>query len=46
VTAHKVSEKARRRIEAAGGSVSLIEMKSTPKTKRSGNPAPAVPARA
>jgi large subunit ribosomal protein L15 len=46
VTAHKVSEKARRRIEAAGGSISLIEMKSTPKTKHSGNPAPAAPARA
>ncbi len=34
VTAHKVSASARARIEAAGGSVSLIEMRSFPKTKR------------
>ena len=40
VTAHKVSAKARQRIEAAGGSVSLIEMRTWPKTKRSKNPAP------
>ena len=45
VTAHKVSAKARARIEAAGGSVSLIEMTKTPKTKLSGNPPPAAPAR-
>jgi large subunit ribosomal protein L15 len=40
VTAHKVSGSARAQIEAAGGSVSLIEMPTTPKTKRSKNPAP------
>ena len=34
VTAHKVSASARKQIEAAGGTVSLIEMKSYPKTKR------------
>jgi large subunit ribosomal protein L15 len=40
VTAHKISAKARKRIEEAGGSVSLIEMRKRPKTKRSKNPAP------
>jgi ribosomal protein L18E len=35
VTAHKVSASARDRIIAAGGSVSLIELPSRPKTKRS-----------
>ena len=40
VNAHKVSAIARARIEAAGGSVSLIEIKSYPKTKRSKNPSP------
>ncbi len=34
VNAHKVSASARAQIEAAGGSVSLIEMRSYPKTKR------------
>lgn len=34
VTAHKVSASARAQIEAAGGSISLIEMKTYPKTKR------------
>jgi large subunit ribosomal protein L15 len=34
VTAHKVSASARTQIIAAGGSVSLIEMPSYPKTKR------------
>lgn len=41
VTAHKVSESARKQIEAAGGSVSLIAMPTTPKTKRArGTPPP------
>ncbi|MBF6589022.1 MAG: 50S ribosomal protein L15 [Ktedonobacterales bacterium] len=38
VTAHKVSASARAQIEAAGGKVTLIEIHSTPKTKRSGRP--------
>jgi hypothetical protein len=38
VTAHKVSESARKQIEAAGGSVTLIEMRTYPKTKRSKTP--------
>jgi large subunit ribosomal protein L15 len=51
VTAHKVSDSARQQIEAAGGSVTLIEMRTYPKTKRSKEPratepssAPATPA--
>jgi large subunit ribosomal protein L15 len=40
VSAHKVSATARQRIEAAGGTVSLIEMRTSPKTKRSKNPPP------
>ncbi len=40
VTAHKVSESARRRIEAAGGTVTIIEIRQREKTKRSGRPAP------
>lgn len=40
VTAHKVSESAQAQIERAGGTVTLIPMPTTPKTKRSGNPAP------
>ena len=39
VTAHKVSASARAQIEAAGGSVSLIEMRTYPKTKRAKKPA-------
>ena len=38
VTAHKVSDSARKQIEAAGGSVTLIEMRTYPKTKRSKTP--------
>jgi large subunit ribosomal protein L15 len=38
VTAHKVSDTARQRIEAAGGSVSLIALRTYPKTKRSKEP--------
>ena len=38
VTAHKVSGSARKQIEAAGGSVTLIEMRTYPKTKRSKTP--------
>ncbi len=38
VSAHKVSASARAQIEAAGGSISLIEMKTYPKTKRSKTP--------
>ncbi len=34
VTAHKVSASARSQIEAAGGTVTLIELKTYPKTKR------------
>jgi large subunit ribosomal protein L15 len=34
VTAHKVSASARAQIEAAGGTVTLIEMPTAPKTKR------------
>ncbi len=34
VTAHKVSASARKSIEAAGGSVTLIKLAGTPKTKR------------
>lgn len=41
VSAHKVSTTARRRIEAAGGTVTLLEMRSYPKTKRSKKEAPA-----
>jgi large subunit ribosomal protein L15 len=40
VTAHKVSASARAQIEAAGGTVTLIELPTRPKTKRSGNPPP------
>ena len=39
VTAHKVSASARAEIIAAGGSVSLIEIPSHPKTKRAKKPA-------
>jgi large subunit ribosomal protein L15 len=50
VTAHKVSASARKQIEAAGGSVTLIEMRAYPKTKRSKEPrateAPSAPATA
>ncbi|HZC08230.1 MAG TPA: 50S ribosomal protein L15 [Ktedonobacterales bacterium] len=38
VTAHKVSESARKAIEAAGGTVTLIELPERKKTKRSGRP--------
>lgn len=38
VTAHKVSATARAQIEAAGGKVTLIELPTTKKTKRSGKP--------
>ena len=38
VTAHKVSEAARKAIEAAGGSVTLIEIPERKRTKRSGKP--------
>jgi large subunit ribosomal protein L15 len=41
VTAHKVSASAREQIEAAGGTVTLLEMPQRTKTKRSGRPAPA-----
>jgi large subunit ribosomal protein L15 len=34
VTAHKFSESARAKIEAAGGKVTVIELKTYPKTKR------------
>jgi large subunit ribosomal protein L15 len=40
VTAHKVSESARKQIEAAGGTVTLIELPERKRTKRSGNPSP------
>ena len=40
VTAHKISASAREQIEAAGGSVTIIELATTPKTTRSKNPAP------
>lgn len=40
VTAHKVSESARKQIEAAGGTVTIIETREREKTKRSGRPAP------
>ena len=40
VTAHKVSESARKQIEAAGGTVTIIEVREPAKTKRSGRPAP------
>ena len=38
VTAHKVSESARKQIEAAGGTVTVIELPERKKTKRSGRP--------
>lgn len=38
VTAHKVSESARKQIEAAGGKVTLIEIPQPKRTKRSGKP--------
>ncbi len=38
VTAHKVSESARKQIEAAGGTVTLIELPERKRTKRSGKP--------
>jgi large subunit ribosomal protein L15 len=40
VTAHKVSAIARTKIERAGGTVSLIEMPTPAKTKRSKTPGP------
>ncbi len=40
VTAHKVSESARKQIEAAGGTVTIIEVREREKTKRSGRAAP------
>ncbi len=40
VTAHKVSESARKQIEAAGGTVTIIEVRTPEKTVRSGRPAP------
>ena len=40
VTAHKVSESARAAIEQAGGSVTLIAMRETVKTRRSGKEPP------
>ena len=40
IKAHKVSASARAAIEAAGGSVTLIALRQTPKTRRSGNPEP------
>jgi large subunit ribosomal protein L15 len=40
VTAHKVSESARKQIEAAGGTVQIIEVYRPEQTKRSGRPAP------
>lgn len=42
VKAHKVSASAREAIEQAGGAVTLIAMRKTPQTKRSGRPAPNV----
>jgi large subunit ribosomal protein L15 len=41
VSAHKVSASARAQIEGAGGTVSLIELKTYPKTKRARKEAPA-----
>ncbi len=38
VTAHKVSASARQQIEAAGGTVTLIEIPERKRTKRSGRP--------
>lgn len=38
VTAHKVSESARKQIEAAGGTVTVIEIPERKRTKRSGKP--------
>ncbi len=38
VTAHKVSESARKQIEAAGGTVTVIELPERKRTKRSGKP--------
>lgn len=40
VKAHKVSASAREAIEQAGGAVTLIALRKTPQTKRSGRPAP------
>jgi large subunit ribosomal protein L15 len=40
ITAHKVSASARAAIEQAGGSVTLIEIRQTVKTRRSGNEPP------
>jgi large subunit ribosomal protein L15 len=40
ITAHKVSASAREAIEQAGGSVTLIPMRETVKTRRSGRPSP------
>jgi len=40
VKVHKVSESARKQIEAAGGTISLIPMRTYPKTKRAKTPAP------
>jgi large subunit ribosomal protein L15 len=40
ISAHKVSESARQKIEAAGGSISLIEMPSEPKRPRGTTMAP------
>ncbi len=40
ITAHKVSGSARAAIEQAGGSITLIAMRETPKTRRSGKEPP------
>ena len=42
ISTHKISKSARAQIEAAGGTVTLIEPRTParPKTRRSGNPAP------
>lgn len=40
VKAHKVSASAREAIEQAGGTVTLIAIRESVKTRRSGNPAP------
>ena len=40
VVAHKVSESARKQIEAAGGTVTLIELPERKRTKRSGKESP------
>jgi large subunit ribosomal protein L15 len=40
ITAHKVSASARAAIEQAGGSVTLVAMRETVKTRRSGKEPP------